>query len=71
MVLEFFLRLPVLIQLVLFAAYVINKELKFRRSIPKGLPWVGKRSEWFWRIRSDVRGLFRVGETITKAYREV
>ncbi|KAH0562063.1 hypothetical protein GP486_003235 [Trichoglossum hirsutum] len=70
MALEFLLRIPVLIQLAILVVCLVRREFKFRRSVPKDLPWVGKRSEWFWRIRSDVRGLFGIGERITKAYHE-
>ncbi|KAG8163376.1 hypothetical protein KVR01_006673 [Diaporthe batatas] len=59
----FFAALPVII-------YLLHLRATRLRVIPKGVPWVGVRNEWFSKTRANVRELFESKSNIETGYQK-
>lgn len=59
-----FAALPVII-------YLLHLRATKLRVIPKGVPWVGLRNEWFSNTRANIRELFNSKLNIEEGYQKV
>lgn len=51
--------------------YLLHLRATRLRVIPKGVPWVGLRNEWFSKTRANVRELFDSKLNIEQGYKKV
>ncbi|KAL1391388.1 cytochrome P450 [Phyllosticta capitalensis] len=48
--------------------YALHLRATRRRVVPKGVPWVGLRNEWFAKIRANMRELYHSKQNIEEGY---
>lgn len=51
--------------------YILHLRATRLRVIPKGVPWVGLRNEWFSKMRANVRELLNSKFNIEQGYQKV
>ncbi|KAI9777404.1 MAG: hypothetical protein M1839_008917 [Geoglossum umbratile] len=54
--------------LALLTSYFVYWEWYSRQTVPKGVPWVGRRHEWLSKMRAGWRGLINAKSLVTEGY---